>query len=847
MSKDKQARRASDAQKIALEKQLVKEGKIFPRTRYVPRSFAGRVLAVVLAFLIGVVAAIGGLLGVGYFAGTRPMKDVFGMLNIDYTQWLTDSAAELNALQLVQQISGGGIDSMGDIAAYTPYVDTLITTLNEQLSAIGVSIDGEELKATSFSDLGSYFSDVVRNTELGKALGVTAESDPILVAICYGSEGTNEEGGDYTLNDSGEIVMNEGKSPTTIASLTEGGNIVGNITIESALSVNADSNSAMRYLAYGTEGVSYTIETDSTGNKYINMLRDPMTGTLYRKKKLSDLTGTDNVMGDAVISDIINIDESTSGLLYAIRDWTVNDLGNQARLERLKISQVVTIDENASNILKAMSGWRISDLSDQKKIDSLTLGDVISVGDDSPSILKALRNTRLGELAQATQELRLVDLLGTEAVQQNRLLKNLALSSVSTLAADMDSLTVGQVYGDQIYSYLDLGADGTGKTYADYLSGYDPDDPDGQTNENRPDPIRCDADSFKLTQTRLLLDGEGQETQTQVLQGWFRTADGKYVPVDEGDVRRTADGAFARIEIFLTPDSYVWNAVDYDNGGALTPLPAGTIGTDTTGYTVEQNGTDGTPVTDGGAPLPNAPDRMVPTAEGDTVQKVAYPVMEDANGQFVRVRELEDGAEYSSVRRIDLERTIAEYVYTQDGSPVALDENGNVLYGEGDAQQVLEIRTRVSGDETLYYILSEETVEQLYYYEDAGNYVSVTEDDFSVVYTASWTEQDGAVTIEDHCVDRFLDGIWYVLLGRDEDGNPVDNSATPILEIAPIISDATDLINSLPLWELWLHGVINENPFAVISYTENQTDYSNLNQLNVGSVIRYIKALSQRP
>lgn len=101
MSKDKQARRASDAQKIALEKQLVKEGKIFPRTRYVPRSFAGRVLAVVLAFLIGVVAAIGGLLGVGYFAGTRPLKDVFGMLNIDYTQWLTDSAAELNALQLV--------------------------------------------------------------------------------------------------------------------------------------------------------------------------------------------------------------------------------------------------------------------------------------------------------------------------------------------------------------------------------------------------------------------------------------------------------------------------------------------------------------------------------------------------------------------------------------------------------------------------------------------------------------------------------------------------------------------------------------------------------------------------
>ena len=72
MSKDKQARRTSDAQKIALEKQLVKEGKIFPRTRYVPRSFAGRVLAVVLAFLIGVVAAIGGLSAWATLPGRAP-------------------------------------------------------------------------------------------------------------------------------------------------------------------------------------------------------------------------------------------------------------------------------------------------------------------------------------------------------------------------------------------------------------------------------------------------------------------------------------------------------------------------------------------------------------------------------------------------------------------------------------------------------------------------------------------------------------------------------------------------------------------------------------------------------
>ena len=78
MAKDKNARKYSDAEKIALEKQLVKEGRILPRTRYVPRSFVGRVLTVLLAFLVGIFATIGGILGVGLYAGTRPLKEVFG-------------------------------------------------------------------------------------------------------------------------------------------------------------------------------------------------------------------------------------------------------------------------------------------------------------------------------------------------------------------------------------------------------------------------------------------------------------------------------------------------------------------------------------------------------------------------------------------------------------------------------------------------------------------------------------------------------------------------------------------------------------------------------------------------
>ena len=112
MAKTNQTQKYTDEQKIALEKQLIKEGKILPRTRYAPKGYVGRILAVLLAFLFGIFVTIGGILGAGFYAGTRPLKEVFGMFNFDYSQWLTDTAADMSVLQLTQQLTGGGIDSL---------------------------------------------------------------------------------------------------------------------------------------------------------------------------------------------------------------------------------------------------------------------------------------------------------------------------------------------------------------------------------------------------------------------------------------------------------------------------------------------------------------------------------------------------------------------------------------------------------------------------------------------------------------------------------------------------------------------------------------------------------------
>ena len=417
MAETNQTQKYTDEQKIALEKQLIKEGKILPRTRYAPKGYVGRILAVLLAFLFGIFVTIGGILGAGFYAGTRPLKDVFGMFNFDYSQWLTDTAADMSVLQLTQQLTGGGIDSLGALSAYTPYVDTLLGQIGTQLQELGVTLDNEELKATSFSEIGKYLSDTIQSVELGKVLKVTAQSDPLMLALCYGTEGTNEEGGDYTVNDADEIVMNEGKEPTRITSLVDdAGGIIGKVTIEAALSVNADSNATVRYLAYGVEGEDYRI-VEEDGSRVIEMLTDPITGEKHRKKLLNELTGSTDIVGNATISDLVTIDENSSSLLQTIRDWTVSDLSNSARIDRVRISQLLEVNESSSAILQVMADWRISDLKDQKKIDSLLLGDIVTIKSDSPSIMKSLANTRLDQLAQATDELRLTDILGEQAAQ----------------------------------------------------------------------------------------------------------------------------------------------------------------------------------------------------------------------------------------------------------------------------------------------------------------------------------------------------------------------------------------------------------------------------------------------
>ena len=82
----------------------------------------------------------------------------------------------------------------------------------------------------------------------------------------------------------------------------------------------------------------------------------------------------------------------------------------------------------------------------------------------------------------------------------------------------------------------------------------------------------------------------------------------------------------------------------------------------------------------------------------------------------------------------------------------------------------------------------------------------------------------------------------------------LDKTDMPILDIASVVTDASTTIKTLPLWMLWLHEFIDENPYAQITGGFDpdgdegaQTKVTNLNELSINGAIGFVKQLLQNP
>ena len=128
----RQARKRTQAEQLALEKQLVKEGKILPRTRYVARGYLGRIFAVMLAFLFGMLVVIGGLLGGGYYLAVTPSRNLFHVLGLN-EELLSEEYLDRSVIDIavsirddINSLADPASVSLGTFSKYTPVVDKMI-------------------------------------------------------------------------------------------------------------------------------------------------------------------------------------------------------------------------------------------------------------------------------------------------------------------------------------------------------------------------------------------------------------------------------------------------------------------------------------------------------------------------------------------------------------------------------------------------------------------------------------------------------------------------------------------------------------------------------------------------
>lgn len=860
-------RRELEKRQYELEKKLVKAGKIPPRIHYTPHHTFGRILAICLTFFFGIFMALGGIVGGIYIAGTKTkLKNVISMTGADANAILTETAQELSLLQLVDEVKNelellGSFNefSLDSLAKYTPVVDNIVDQLLEQTQTFGIHIEKQKLMEAQFGALNVFLQNDVLPEIVLADIKAFPTDDPLIHALCFKEDGSKVKLGEVldapiaffkgvaladALGDVNDPVFSsllydkEGNKHTIGDLIDNGTDIIQDTEIEVLLDLNGNSNSAMRYLAYGSE-----FGEDGTPNYTV----DPATGEVtmregLEKRTVKTLTDKDaDLLGGARLCDLVAIDESSSGIMQAIKNWTVEDLKNQEkietlsvgdvfgtdgtetglmgaisgwtlkelqqqhRIERLKISQVLNLGDTPSALLSAIGGWRIGDLNKQEKIDSLTIGDVITVNDSSPALLKSIKNAPLGELGDAIDSLRLSDILSESDLNGNKILRNLKLSTLGTLSEDVKKLSVADVFGEEIYSYLDVAATKasfdsaaalhagedigmiqTG-TYAELISAYGKNKKLKHLSEVVPKAVKPQTgetiESFRIP----LAEADGANPARLEL-GYFTENGGVYT-LAEGKIFHKEGAYTVERRLALTPE-YGWRIVNFETG-AEDALPAGDSVAEKNGGYVYRTGED------------------------------EFPVLQDGFGYYYA----------SASGRVDLEREIISYRAGSASYPVT---NGKITYG-GENYLVRK-------DSAGSYILPQVPVTP-YYYAPSGT------NEYTAVYTEEQTTLRHVLVSggTQKVLDRYLSGVWYLLLGGEEenaDGTVtiIDNSHSGVLEIGDKIAEAANVINGYDLGEMYLHGFITSTPYRDISVL-NFHDYKNLNELSISAVIELVDHL----
>lgn len=248
-----------------------------------PRSHGGlfgKIIACVLSFILGIIAAVGGVIGAGYFVTTQPTSTVAdtisGLLgaDFDYTEFIDSSYGDKQILELVTDVYNAAIElsdstaSLEKLSKISPKVKELATTVKNMSTEFGLTVTEEEVLTTPFGEMIDFFKDRLNDTPAGDVLSSFGMESPLLMALCYG-----EEGVDYVKDSEGTITMLGGSEKTLIKDLLDDdlSNVFDKIALDTVftdLDPENPDDDMMFALAYGERNTTYKIVNDDSEQGY---------------------------------------------------------------------------------------------------------------------------------------------------------------------------------------------------------------------------------------------------------------------------------------------------------------------------------------------------------------------------------------------------------------------------------------------------------------------------------------------------------------------------------------------------------------------------------------------------
>lgn len=372
-------------------------------------GWLGKIVCLFLGLILGVIATIGGVVGVGYWVANKPLKEpvktldkyidadlyqlLFGYYEDDdfVAGILNEQYADMSMIETVQDIGerlGGLEDStMKEWIEVSPIMENFVDDLIEKANDYAVPLNKNEVLTTSFKQLGSYVFDAAKNTPLGDL--ITAISDEPLnttmLALAYG-----ERDVDFVMDDKGEIVMLGDSKKTTIDDLMSGDfmGIIGRLPLSSFIEVDT-SDEVMMSIMYGSSS-RYTVDNGKVEMKQVEYAYQPVGKSIdgYRffddnGEEIAYVSCTPSQKNDTVL--VLKLDkgekDESGAPIYETQYLKGNDNGTVSAYR----------DEDCS-IKLLYKKTLIKDLEEDSMsiIDGLVLGNVLGINADSNKVLRGL-------------------------------------------------------------------------------------------------------------------------------------------------------------------------------------------------------------------------------------------------------------------------------------------------------------------------------------------------------------------------------------------------------------------------------------------------------------------------